>query len=34
MAVNLVGQGKFVITGRARDMTGQRSMADAELTIR
>jgi hypothetical protein len=34
MAVNLVGQGKFVITGRARDMTGQRSDADAELTVR
>ena len=28
------GQGKFVITGRARDMTGQRSDATADLTIR
>lgn len=34
MKVTLTGQGKFVITGRARDLTGQRSDATAELTIR
>ena len=34
MRVSLTGQGKLVITGRARDMTGQRSDATADLTIR
>ena len=33
-SVTLTGQGKFVITARARDMTGQRSDATADLTIR
>jgi hypothetical protein len=33
MQVTLTGQGKFVITGRARDLTGQRSDATAEITI-
>jgi hypothetical protein len=32
--VTLTGQGKFVLTARARDMTGQRSDATADLTIR
>jgi hypothetical protein len=34
MSITLAGQGKFVITARARDMTGQRSDATADLTIR
>lgn len=33
-SVTLTGQGKFVITARARDITGQRSDATADLTIR
>jgi hypothetical protein len=33
-SVTLTGQGKFVITARARDKTGQRSDATADLTIR
>jgi hypothetical protein len=33
-SVTLTGQGKFVITARARDNTGQRSDATADLTIR
>jgi hypothetical protein len=34
MTLTATGQGKFVITARARDMTGQRSDATTELTIR
>ena len=34
MPVTLTGQGKFEITGRARDTTGQRDTATADLTIR
>jgi hypothetical protein len=34
MAVTLTGKGKFEIIARARDMTGQRSDANADLTIR
>ena len=33
-SVTVTGQGKFVITARARDKTGQRSDATADLTIR
>jgi hypothetical protein len=32
--ITVTGQGKFVITARARDKTGQRSDATADLTIR
>jgi hypothetical protein len=34
MTVTATGQGKFVITARARDKTGQRNDATAEVTIR
>jgi hypothetical protein len=34
MSVTVTGRGKFVITARARDMTGQRSDATADLEIR
>ena len=34
MAVPVTGQGKFEITARARDTTGQRDTATADLTIR
>ena len=34
MAVTLTGQGKFEIIARARDKTGQRDNATADLTIR
>ena len=34
MSVTLSGQGKFEITARARDQTGQRDAATADLTIR
>jgi hypothetical protein len=34
MTVTATGQGKFVITARARDKTGQRNDATADLTIR
>ena len=34
MAVTVTGKGQFVIIARARDMTGQRSDANADLTIR
>lgn len=33
-SITVTGQGKFVITARARDVTGQRSDATADLTIR
>ena len=34
MAVTVTGKGKFVIIARARDMTGQRSDANTDLTVR